>query len=358
MNLELLVNKLVEQKMSIKVPQYKLCLLAFGGKDLDTKLVLPLVFEYGFEREESQALWRKIGAAPLTRQCLSDPKVARLIGDGNEEYGIFLCLIQEVNEYAVYTLTEGGFNGSALQGLLKVVPEALTLTAITVRHSSKRIMLLAKANIHGKKFYATSGSHICLDNLFKAGAECYQEDHVKEQEVLKKKRQQQVQMEAKALAVLDAKVICFENNDYKAISVQDLTTLLAWYDIPKDKMKKTDIIAQWKEIRVNHIPPPTIERWNDSDEEELVRLKTTAVDISETALGCYAALMKRPAVASVLDFTDAEWDNLQKLREETGTAATKTTEATDETWMDALKESDKLQVNNTDIGGIIDEGVV
>ena len=39
-------------------------------------------------------------------------------------------------------------------------------------------------------------------------------------------------------------------------------------------------------------------------------------------------------------------------------AATKTTEATDEMWMDALQESDKLQVNNTDIGGIIDEGAV
>ena len=68
-----------------------------------------------------------------------------------------------------------------------------------------------------------------------------------------------------------------------------------------------------------------------SDEEELIRLKTTEVDITETALGCYAALMKRQAFASVLAFTDEEWTNLKKLREEASTAVATAAEATDET---------------------------
>jgi hypothetical protein len=38
--------------------------------------------------------------------------------------------------------------------------------------------------------------------------------------------------------------------------------------------------------------------------------------MSETALGRYAALMKRQTAASVLDFTDEEWANLQKFRDE------------------------------------------
>ena len=72
------------------------------------------------------------------------------------------------------------------------------------------------------------------------------------------------------------------------------------------------------------------------DEEVLVWLKSTEVDISETALGCYAALMKRQAFASVLDFTDDEWTNLKKLREEAKTAVATTAEATtDEMQMDA-----------------------
>ena len=65
----------------------------------------------------------------------------------------------------VYALIEGGYNGSALQALLKAVPEAYTMTAITERHSNERIQLLAKANTHGKEFYATDGSHVCSDSL-------------------------------------------------------------------------------------------------------------------------------------------------------------------------------------------------
>ncbi len=76
-------------------------------------------------------------------------------------------------------------------------------------------------------------------------------------------------MEAKALAVLDAKASCFEENDYKGVTVQDLSALLAWYNIKKEKMKKQEMVALWKYICINHVPPPTFERWTPQDEEEL-----------------------------------------------------------------------------------------
>ncbi len=159
---------------------------------------------------------------------------------------------------------------------------------------------------------------------------------MKEREDEKKKRQQLAATEVKALAILDANASCFEDNNYKGVSVPDLTALLAWYNIPKEKMNKPQMIAKWKEIRLNHVPPPIFEKWGDSDEEELIWLKTTEVDISETALGRYAALVKRQAFASVLDFTDDEWTNLKMLREATSTAMATTAEATtDETQMDA-----------------------
>ena len=142
-----------------------------------------------------------------------------------------------------------------------------------------------------------------------------QQVRIRELEALKKKREQQAATEAKALAVLDAKARCFEDNDYRGLSVQDLTTLLAWYNIPKEKMKKSDMVTRWKEIRNNHVPPPTFERWMPQDELGLEQLKTTEIDMAETALGRYAALMKRNAVASVLDFTDAEWESLKLLKE-------------------------------------------
>ena len=104
------------------MPQFKLCLLVFGGTDLDTGLILVLesAFEIGFGREECNASWRKIGAAPLTQACLKDPIVRTSIGEGNNEYALLLCSIQEVNEYTVYALNEGGYDGSALQALLRL----------------------------------------------------------------------------------------------------------------------------------------------------------------------------------------------------------------------------------------------
>jgi hypothetical protein len=332
--------------------------LVFGGKDPETGLVLPSAFEFGFGREECLASWRKVVAAPLTRACLKDPRVARAIVDGDEEYGLLLHSIQEANEYAVYALTEGGYKGSALQALLKAVPEAHALNPITEKHSMERVLLLAKANTHGKKFYATGGSHVCSDDFFKAEAVRCRDDRIKELEDEKKKQQQQTATEVKALAILDAKASCFEENDYKGVSVPELTALLAWYNIPKEKMKKSEMVAKWKEIRLNHVPPPTFQKWGDSDEEELIRLKTTEVDITETALGRYAALMKRQAFASVLDFTDEEWTNLKKLREEASTAVATTAEATDEAWMDAIEEPGELEGDNTMIGAENGKGMV
>ena len=62
--------------------------------------------------------------------------------------------------------------------------------------------------------------------------------------------------------------------------------------------------------------------------------------MSETALGHYGTLMKRTIVASVLDFTDEEWANLQKLREEKmhSTKAGSTTDEMNESWMDTIEE--------------------
>jgi hypothetical protein len=108
----------------------------------------------------------EFGAAPLTWSCLMDPKVSRAIGEGDSKYGVLLRSIQEANNCAVYAMIEGGYNGSALQALLKAVPEAHDMTLITERHSRERIALLAKANTHGKKFFVTGGSHVCLEDFF------------------------------------------------------------------------------------------------------------------------------------------------------------------------------------------------
>ena len=119
LNLELLVNELVKQDKSVSVPQYKHGLFVFGGVDPDTGLELPSAFELGVSHQRCLDLWAKIGAAPLTRKCLDDPQVRRSI-DLDKNYMLLVNLIQEANEYAIYSQMEAGYDGSKLQALVAV----------------------------------------------------------------------------------------------------------------------------------------------------------------------------------------------------------------------------------------------
>ena len=87
--------------------------------------------------------------------------------DSNKEYALLVNTVQEANEYAVYSLTEAGYDGSALQALVTIKPTERRTAPITEQMSRERIELLARANTHGKKFFATGGSHVCSDNFLK-----------------------------------------------------------------------------------------------------------------------------------------------------------------------------------------------
>jgi hypothetical protein len=125
-----------------------------------------LAFEIGFLCQRCLDSWEKIGAAPPTRKCLDDPQVRKSI-DMDKNYALLVNLVQEANEYAVYSLTEAGYDGSALQALVTIKPTERRTTPITERMSRERIELLARANNHGKKFVATGGCHVCSDVFLK-----------------------------------------------------------------------------------------------------------------------------------------------------------------------------------------------
>jgi hypothetical protein len=141
----------------------------FGGLDNETGLELESAFELGFSREQCLSSWEKIGAAPLTCKCLSKPQVRKLL-DLDKDYALLVNSVQEANEYAVYALTEGGYDGSALQALVLIRPTKTRMIEggpIMERMSQEQIELLAKVNTHGKKFFATGGSHVCSDDFLK-----------------------------------------------------------------------------------------------------------------------------------------------------------------------------------------------
>ena len=117
----MLVDELVKQNKTVSVPQHKHGLLVFGGVDLDTGLEIPLAFELGFSCQHCLDSWAKIGAAPLTHKCLDEPQVRKPMSLNND-YVLLVDSVQEANEYAVYSLTESGYDGSKLQALVAVRP--------------------------------------------------------------------------------------------------------------------------------------------------------------------------------------------------------------------------------------------
>ncbi len=142
------------------------------------------------------------------------------------------------------------------------------------------------------------------------------EEELEEKLMLKKTLVAKAQLQSKAVALLMEKAACFESNQYKDVLMKDLDTLLQWYDIPKEKMKKADKVAKRKELRASNKPPPVLVGWTAEDEVELERIADKEIDMSDTYLGRHAAMQKKNTVAAVLDFTDEEWESLKRLKED------------------------------------------
>jgi hypothetical protein len=218
--------------------------------------------------------------------------------DLSKDYASLVNLVQEANEYAVYSLTEAGYDGSKLQALVLVWPADNQMGGgITERMSKEQNELLARANTHGKKFFATGGSHVCLDDIFKAQALQAREEELVEKEKLKKTLKPE--LAKKGMAILVEKAAYIESNNYDTVSTKELDVLLQWYGVDKKGMKKAEKVMKWKEIRLSGTAPPVVQ-------EQLTKIKNREINMSETYLGRYAALQKRNAMAAILDFTDKE----------------------------------------------------
>ncbi len=96
-----------------------------------------------------------------------------------------------------------------------------------------------------------------------------------------------------------------------------------------------------------------VDVWMAEDKEQLLKISKQKIDMSETYLGRYAAIQKRTAVASVLDFTNKEWESLKRLRE--ANEAERNQVAMENDIDDIIGA---LGTANKRTGGTIDEGAV
>ncbi len=253
-------------------------MIVFGGVDEETNIVVLSAFEAGFSRENCRRAWAKVGAAPLTRFCLTNSKVRTSLGDGSDDYQQLLKNIQDANNISIHALSSGGYNDNVLKRELVAIPAA---EPITEEHLQERFQLLAKANTHGKLFSATGGMHLTSDEIFISAEMSTREKEMKRLTTEKNRRLKQMKVEEKGQCVLDTK-----GDDSTSWTAADVDAVLAWYNHPqRNKLSKESKLKAWDAIRDRDKPPRTYERWTDEEEQELLAASNTNITVDDTALG-------------------------------------------------------------------------
>ena len=302
-NLQLIIDERLRIDATRSLSPWIVGLVVFGGEDPQTGLIVESAFQKGFDHAHNINAWEKVGAVPLSRKCITSPKVRRSIGDGDNEQQLVVNLITENNIIACNALTLEGYNGDMMRVMLNPIE---CTKVITAPHTQDRIELLSNAKTHGSIFAATGGKHLTANDIFKGIA-------LKQRKVLREKlakektlRKRQEKTEGDALYILQTK-----GEDLMTLTSADLTTLLTWHQYPKVAgMKKAAKFVAWMEIKNRRKAPPAVERWTDGDEEKLLEAQSDTVDMAHTAIGQLEALKKKELTLAAMTMPEDEFEKL------------------------------------------------
>ncbi len=141
----------------------------FGGLDSESEFNIEVsAFQQGFNCDMCVSAWEKVGAATkdcITRRCLQDLQVMRLIGDGNNEVDELHCLIQTSNNLAVHALMQVGYDDKLLQSTIK---KGTSRENHHEPNTAACVAALVNAKMHGARFHATHGTHSTSNNIMKS----------------------------------------------------------------------------------------------------------------------------------------------------------------------------------------------
>ena len=110
----IITNDRIVHNKPVSFPQIIVGHFVFGGTDPETNCNdYKNAFEIAFSKTNNLRSWRKVGAAPLTRACLSSPLVRRELNDANKDdkTGKKMHAIQAANDKFTDLLIEKGFSG-------------------------------------------------------------------------------------------------------------------------------------------------------------------------------------------------------------------------------------------------------
>ncbi len=134
-------------------------LIAYGGTIPvgKTNLTCRNLLVDMFDMTSNLYSWRKVGAVPHTRKCLSNPNMRH---DGtdkrNPNFNIYQD-IQSQNDYSTTQLNVIKYKGNVLRAhfCADKISERKTAEAVTVAHTRERQEALVAARMHGKKVFVT-----------------------------------------------------------------------------------------------------------------------------------------------------------------------------------------------------------
>ena len=122
-NLKKILDTRIMEDLSTSLPPWLVGLLVFGGIDPVSKVVVSeSAFDIAFSKERNCEVWKKVGAAPLTRACLQNHnQVRREMGDAKDAANNTMQLIQYTNNLSTFFLKEHGFNSDVFKTSIKKV---------------------------------------------------------------------------------------------------------------------------------------------------------------------------------------------------------------------------------------------
>jgi len=307
-NLQLIIDERIRTNAPRSLSPWNAGLVVFGGEDPETGLIAGSAFQRGFSHVSNIKAWEKVGTVPLSRKCLSSPKVRRSIGDGDADQQALVHLIVEHNTIACYALSLEGYNGDVMRVTLKPIERT---TVITAAHTQERIELLSQAKAHGSIFLTTGGVHLTAKDIFKSNA--FKHHKILREKLGKDKtlRDRQEKNKSVALDILQRK-----GENPTTMTGTDLTALLTWHQHPKvASLNKNAKFVAWMEIKRRGKAPPALNKWTHDDKEQLKEAQSNVVEMAHTALGHLEALKKNALLLAALLMTQEEFDKLAVKRE-------------------------------------------
>ncbi len=146
--------------------------------------------------------------------------VSQTIGDNNGGDDEYLLSILAADELATHALDDMGYNGGLLRVELKRDRE--DVMPLTVPHSKERVELLRYATTHSAKFLVTRGDCITTNDMFMAVEKNVSGIDATELLKVKKKWLKDMEVHAKAQAVMEKWDNELQNNNLEKLSVPDL----------------------------------------------------------------------------------------------------------------------------------------